>query len=114
MSLLGFVESSDGTTLRGITIESRHISLLTPSYHPEVDDADQSKWQHRTRFLEVAPALDNTAQQQFDGTLEAANRIADVYSRSPLAVQERRKMDKNDYWRKKLGEGKDHAADGKK
>lgn len=23
-------------------------------------------------------------------------------------------MDKNDYWRKKLGESKDHAADGKK
>lgn len=23
-------------------------------------------------------------------------------------------MDKNEYWRKKLGEGKDHAADGKK
>lgn len=114
MSVLGFVESSDGTTLRGITIESRHISLLVPSYHPEVDDTDQSTWQHQTRFVEVAPALDHTAQRQFDGPMEAANRIADVYSRSPLAVQERRIMDKNEYWRKKLGEGKDHAADGKK
>ncbi|KAF7333104.1 hypothetical protein MVEN_02375700 [Mycena venus] len=114
MNAPGFVESSDGTTLRGITVESRHITLLVPSYAPNVDDSNQSTWQHRTRFVEVAPALDHTAQRQFQGTMEAANRIADVYSRSPLAAQERRVMEKNEYWRKKLGEGKDHAADGKK
>ncbi|KAJ7237982.1 hypothetical protein C8J57DRAFT_1727742 [Mycena rebaudengoi] len=110
----GFVESSDGTTLRGITAESRHITLLVPSYAPGVDDSDQSTWSHRTRFMEVDFALDHTAQRQFEGTLEAANRIADVYSRSPLAVQQKRVMDKNIYWRKKIGEMKDHAADGKK
>jgi hypothetical protein len=64
--------------------------------------------------VEVAPALDHTGQTQFDGTREAAERIADTYSRSPLAAQEKRIMDKNDYWRKKIGESKDHAADGKK
>jgi hypothetical protein len=64
--------------------------------------------------LGVEPALDHTAQRQFHGTLEIAERIADTYNRSPLAVQEKRVMDKNEYWRKKLGEGKDHAADGKK
>jgi hypothetical protein len=90
------VESSDGTTLRGITVESRHVTLLVPSYALNVD----ATWKHRTRFVEVAPALDYTAQRQFEGTVEAANRIADVYSRSPLAAQERRIMDKNDYWRK--------------
>ncbi|KAJ7429344.1 hypothetical protein B0H11DRAFT_1768396 [Mycena galericulata] len=110
----GFVESSDGTTHPGITVESRHVTLLVPSYDPNVDDSDKSTWRHRTRFLEVAPALDHTAQRQFEGTMEAAARIADTYSRSPLAAQEKRKMDKNDYWRKKLGESKDHAADGKK
>jgi hypothetical protein len=31
---LGFVESSDGTTHRGITVESRHVTLLAPSYEP--------------------------------------------------------------------------------
>ncbi|KAJ7124027.1 hypothetical protein C8R43DRAFT_899318 [Mycena crocata] len=110
----GFVESSDGTTHRGITIESRHVTLLTPSYEPDIDDTDQSTWRHRTRFVEVAPALDHTGQCQFEGTREAATRIADTYSRSPLAAQERRLMDKNVYWRKKLGESKGHAADGKK
>ncbi|KAJ7438548.1 hypothetical protein B0H11DRAFT_2254552 [Mycena galericulata] len=110
----GFIESSDGTTHRGITVESRHVTLLVPSYDPDANDSDQSTWKHRTRFLEVAPALDHTAQRQFEGTMEAAHRIADVYNRSPLADQEKRRMEKNDYWRKKLGESKDHAADGKK
>lgn len=110
----GFAESSDGTTHRGITVESRHITLLVPSYAPDADDSDKSTWKHRTRFVEVAPALDHTAQRQFEGTLEAATRIADTYSRSPLAAQEKRVMDKNEYWRKKVAEGKDHAADGKK
>jgi len=64
--------------------------------------------------VEVAPALDHTAQRQFEGTIEMASRLADTYSRSPLAARDKRLMDKNDYWRKKLAEGRDHAADGKK
>ena len=64
--------------------------------------------------MEVAPALDHTAQRQFEGTIEMASRLADTYSRSPLAARDKRLMDKNDYWRKKLAEGRDHAADGKK
>ncbi|KAJ7107021.1 hypothetical protein C8R44DRAFT_805130 [Mycena epipterygia] len=32
MEAPGFVESSDGTTHHGVTIESRHITLLVPSY----------------------------------------------------------------------------------
>ncbi|KAF7371797.1 hypothetical protein MVEN_00036400 [Mycena venus] len=110
----GFIESSDGTTHRGITIESRHITMLVPSYAPGVDDSDRSTWTHHTRFMEVAPALDHPAQRQFEGTMEAAARIADAYTRSPLAAQENRAMETDDYYRKKLGECKDHAADGKK
>ncbi|KAF7361574.1 hypothetical protein MSAN_01191400 [Mycena sanguinolenta] len=114
MNAPGFVESSDGTTHRGITVESRHVTLLVPSYDPNVDDSDQSTWQHQTRFVEVAPALDHTAKRQFEGTMEAVKRIADTYTRSPLAVRQQKVMEANDYWRKKLGESKDHAADGKK
>ncbi|KAJ7607525.1 hypothetical protein FB45DRAFT_1131324 [Roridomyces roridus] len=110
----GFVESSDGTTYRGINLESRHIALLGPSYEPGVDVSDRSLWTRQLRFLEVAPALDHTGQRQFEGTMEASERIADVYTRSPLAAREQRTMEKNDYWRKKIGENKDHAADGKK
>ncbi|KAJ7673844.1 hypothetical protein DFH06DRAFT_1173381 [Mycena polygramma] len=71
-------------------------------------------WKTRTRFIEVAPALDHTGQRQFEGTMEAASRIADTYTRSPLAAQEKRTMETDDYTRKKMGECKDHAADGKK
>jgi hypothetical protein len=95
-------------------VESRHITLLAPTYDPGVDDSDRSTWTSQTRFIEVAPALDHTAQRQFEGTLEAASRIADTYSRSPLAAQENRTMETDDYHRKKMGENKDHAADGKK
>jgi hypothetical protein len=114
LSFLGFVESSDGTTARGVTVESRHITLRVPSYTPDVDDSDEATWETRTRFVDVEPALDHTAQRQFDGTMEAAGRIADAYTRSPVAAKDQQTMEKDDYLRKKMGEMKDHAADGKK
>jgi hypothetical protein len=67
----------------------------------------------RTRFVEVTTA-DHTAQHQFDGTMEAASRITDTYTRSPLAAYDHCTMETDDNSRKKLGECKDHAADGKK
>ncbi|KAJ7167103.1 hypothetical protein C8R46DRAFT_1219483 [Mycena filopes] len=113
MNAPGFIEGSDGTTHRGITVEARNITLLAPSYAPGVDDSDQSTWRHRIRFFEAAPALDHTAQRQFEGTKEAAERIADAYSRSPLAATDMSTMEVDDYYRKKMGEHKDHASDGK-
>ncbi|KAJ7083569.1 hypothetical protein C8R44DRAFT_753426 [Mycena epipterygia] len=83
MEASGFVESSDGTTHHGVTVESRHITLLVSSYAPGVDNSDISTWKHQTRFVEVAPALDHTGQHQFENS-------------------------------RKMGECKDHAADGKK
>lgn len=72
LSFLGFVESSDGTTARGVTVESRHITLHVPSCKPDVDDSDEATWETWMCFVDVAPALDHTAQHQFDGTMEAA------------------------------------------
>jgi hypothetical protein len=46
--------------------------------------------------------------------MEAAGRIADAYTRSPVAAKDQQTMEKDDYLRKKMGEMKDHAADGKK
>ncbi|KAE9383500.1 hypothetical protein BT96DRAFT_1009100 [Gymnopus androsaceus JB14] len=39
-----FGEGSDGTTVRGVTQESRLITVSVPSYEPGVDDTDQSTW----------------------------------------------------------------------
>jgi hypothetical protein len=83
-------------------------------YSSGVNDSDKSTWKHRICFVDVAPALDHTAQRQFDGTLEAVAQIADMYSCSLLAAQEQKSMMSNDYYRKKMEAMKDHAADGKK
>ncbi|KAJ7749920.1 hypothetical protein B0H16DRAFT_1318933, partial [Mycena metata] len=114
MEAPGFVESSDGTNHHGLAYELCHVTLLAPSYAPDADDSDQSTWTYKTRFMEVTAALDHTAQHQFDSTVKMATRMASTYSRSPLAARERRVMDKSEYWQKKLGEMKDHAANGKK
>ncbi|KAJ7432435.1 hypothetical protein FB451DRAFT_1420594 [Mycena latifolia] len=72
MDAPGFVESSDGTTHRGITVEARLITMLVPSYAPNADDTDQSTWTYQTRFVEAAPALDHTVRRNL--VLEARER----------------------------------------
>ncbi|KAJ7711060.1 hypothetical protein B0H16DRAFT_1900781 [Mycena metata] len=79
MNAPGFIKSSDGTTLHGVPINSRHITLLAPSYAPGIDDTDQSTWTHKTRFLEVAPELDHTAEthnELWTKTITGAKRWA--------------------------------------
>ncbi|KAE9389404.1 hypothetical protein BT96DRAFT_834959 [Gymnopus androsaceus JB14] len=60
-----FSEGTDGTTMCGITQESRHITLSMPSYEPGVDDDDHSTWSRVTCFAKALPALNHTAQCQF-------------------------------------------------
>ncbi|KAJ7578909.1 hypothetical protein C8J56DRAFT_1110943 [Mycena floridula] len=108
------IESSDGTNHRGLTVESRHFTFLAPSYAPGVNNSDKSTWTYQTWFVEAAHALDHTAERQVQGTEEAVTRIADVFSRSPLAEREEKTMELDDFYRRKVGEMKDHAADGKK
>ncbi|KAJ7328723.1 hypothetical protein DFH08DRAFT_815498 [Mycena albidolilacea] len=110
----GFVGSSDGTSHHATTVESRHITFCVPLYAPDVDDTDKSTWTIRTRFLNLEQALDHTVQRQFDGAKEVASRIVNTYTCSPIAAQKQQTMHVDNYYRKKLGEMKDHAADGKK
>ncbi|KAJ7578436.1 hypothetical protein C8J56DRAFT_897995 [Mycena floridula] len=114
MNTQALIDSSDGTTHRGITVESRFLTYSSPSYAPGIDDSDPETWSPRTRFLKVAPALDHMAERQVQGTKDAITRVADVYSRSPVAARDGKTMELDDYYRKKVGEVKDHAADGKK
>ncbi|GBE89365.1 hypothetical protein SCP_1600260 [Sparassis crispa] len=88
-----FGESTDGTTHRKITYEARHITLAVPK---------------------VAPALDHTAQRQFKGSQQLAEKISQTYSNSPLATHEGQSMETNDWIRKQVMQNMDHAADGKK
>ncbi|KAE9397608.1 hypothetical protein BT96DRAFT_1035611 [Gymnopus androsaceus JB14] len=109
-----FGESTDGTTIRGITQECRHINLAVPSYAPGVDDSDPSTWTPTIRFAETAPALDHTAKRQFEGSMELGAKIAKTYSESPLAKRDGKTMDADDYFRKQVSQNMDHASDGKK
>ncbi|KAE9394454.1 hypothetical protein BT96DRAFT_943119 [Gymnopus androsaceus JB14] len=79
-----FGEGSDGTT------SLSHCMNLK----------DQSTWKPVMRFADVAPALDYTAQCQFEGSVELGEQIANTYSNSPLASRDRQKMDADDYFRK--------------
>ncbi|KAL6299849.1 hypothetical protein BKA93DRAFT_741585, partial [Sparassis latifolia] len=88
---------SDGTTHHKITYESRHITLPVPTYEPGIDDSDKSTWMHRTRFAEVTPALDHTAQRQFKGSQQLSERIASAYTDSPLASRDGQKMEHDDW-----------------
>lgn len=109
-----FGEGSDGTTVSGITQESRSITLLAPSYQPGVDDSDRSTWKTVTRFAEVIPAIDHTAQRQFEGSMDLGTKIATAYSESLLATRDGHIMDPDDYFRKQSFLHMDHAKDGKK
>ncbi|KAF7332350.1 hypothetical protein MKEN_00116700 [Mycena kentingensis (nom. inval.)] len=110
----GFTTASDGTGHRGITVETRARTLLVPSYAPGVDDSDKSTWSVRTRFSELAPAIDHTAITQHRGEMERAARIADIYNRSPLSDADSNSLSVDEYYKKKMGENRDHASDGKK
>ncbi|KAJ8514650.1 hypothetical protein ONZ45_g7824 [Pleurotus djamor] len=109
-----FGESSDGTTHRRITHESRHINLMAPTYEPGVDDSDTTTWKQQIRFGDLSQALDHTAQRQFEGSVEFGEALADSYTRSPLAKRDGATLDKDDYFRKQTSQNMDHAADVRK
>lgn len=109
---LAFGESTDGTTVRGITQESISITLPVPTYAPGVDDSDKSTHTSTIRFGNVASAIDHTAKTQLEGCIEFGEKIASAYSNSPIAARDGVKMTGDDYFRKQNFQNMDHAADG--
>jgi hypothetical protein len=110
----GFGSSSDGTRIRGINYESRHITLSAPTYDTDVDDSDRSTWTSTTRFVEVAPAIDHTAERQLEGEENVAVKLAEAYSESPLSARDGSRLEADDWHRKQVFQNMDHASDGKK
>ncbi|KAF7331773.1 hypothetical protein MKEN_00057200 [Mycena kentingensis (nom. inval.)] len=90
----GFTEATDGTGYRGITYEGHHNTLRAPTYAPGVDDTDKSTWKVQTRFVNVTNSVSHTAEAQFRGIRKTAERLADLYNRSPFSEQDARTMDK--------------------
>jgi predicted nuclease with TOPRIM domain len=109
-----FGESTDGTTIRNVTMESHCATMLVPSYDSDADDSNSATWTHATRFIDVHPALDHTAERQLAGSHEIAERIAKTYSDSPLAQREGKTFGTDDWYTKQAFQNMDHAQDGQK
>ncbi|KAJ7186337.1 hypothetical protein GGX14DRAFT_409213 [Mycena pura] len=60
----GYIQGSDGTSSRGKTIESEHVTLLAPKYEPGVDNSDTKTHSPCTRFVAATSALDHTAARR--------------------------------------------------
>ncbi|KAJ6503911.1 hypothetical protein C8R45DRAFT_1185995 [Mycena sanguinolenta] len=103
--------SSDGTSVRNIQVEARHITYEAPTY---ATDPEAPQTAFRTRVVGVANALDHTAQTQFDGWEEASRDIFETYMNSPLAKRDSLEgydYEQDDLWRKMVAYNADHAAD---
>nr|GAT42895.1 predicted protein [Mycena chlorophos] len=72
-------DSTDGTTHRGITVESRHLTLKVKP----LDGSGPAKW--TTRFLGVERARNHTGEQQHIGMTSVVRELTTGYSASPMA-----------------------------
>ncbi|KAF7360906.1 hypothetical protein MSAN_01120500 [Mycena sanguinolenta] len=103
--------SSDGTSVRNIQVEARHLTYAAPTY---TTDPEAPQTAFRTRVVGVANALDHTAQTQFEGWEEVNRDIFETYMNSPLANRdslEGYQLEQDDLWRKMVAYNSDHAAD---
>ncbi|KAJ7877260.1 hypothetical protein B0H14DRAFT_3436212 [Mycena olivaceomarginata] len=101
----------DGTSHRNIKYEARHVTSAAPTYST---DPTEPKTTFRTRVVEVDHALDHTAQSQYEVWEVATQKIAEIYSKSPLARRdsvEGYSFEADDLWRKYVAYSSDHAAD---
>nr|GAT45235.1 predicted protein [Mycena chlorophos] len=107
-SFAGHGNSSDGTSIKRVTYEARHIRLPVPDY---TDPAAEPKF--KTMVLDLDHAHDHTAQTQFDGDMAAGAAITDAYRNSPIYDAENAPLDPKDFLQKMRWQNMDHAADGK-
>ncbi|KAJ7210374.1 hypothetical protein GGX14DRAFT_625342 [Mycena pura] len=101
--------SSDGTTIKRVNYEARHLTLRTPDYkNPDTTPV------FKTRVLDLNHAHDHTAVTQLEGDLAAGAAITNAYRNSPIYDAEGAPLDTDDFLRKQKWQNMDHAKDGKK
>ncbi|KAJ7198293.1 hypothetical protein GGX14DRAFT_666455, partial [Mycena pura] len=101
--------SSDGTTIKRVNYEARHLTLRTPGYkNPDTTPV------FKTRVLDLNHAHDHTAVTQLEGDLAAGAAITNAYRNSPIYDAESAPLDADDFLRKQKWQNMDHAKDGKK
>ncbi|KAA1479912.1 hypothetical protein DENSPDRAFT_789674 [Dentipellis sp. KUC8613] len=105
----GFTASGDGTSHRNINYESRHVSVLVPSYSSDINA--NSLPSHHTRLVAVDCALNHTSETQIAGWKEHAQNIAEIFNSSPLSERSGLIFESDDFAHKIKGMNGDHAAD---
>nr|GAT46804.1 predicted protein [Mycena chlorophos] len=100
--------SSDGTSIKRVTYEARHLRLRVPDYKNPA-----GKPAFKTMVLDLDHAHDHTAQTQFEGDMAAGAAITNAYRNSPIYDAEAAPLDPKDFLRKMRWQNMDHAADGK-
>ncbi|KDQ57065.1 hypothetical protein JAAARDRAFT_131143 [Jaapia argillacea MUCL 33604] len=100
----GLAFNGDGTTLRRVNQESRHLVYRAPSYSDEPS-------RHQCRFLGVDSAPDHSSKTQMEGWQKKFDTIAATFSESPLAKRLHLQLRLRDIVAKGVGMSGDHASD---
>ncbi|KAJ7635087.1 hypothetical protein FB45DRAFT_744511 [Roridomyces roridus] len=103
---VAFGVSSDGTTIKRVNHEGRHITLKTRDSNGEET--------FKTRVFDLAHAHDHTAETQLEGEMAAGAAIINAYTNSPIYEAVNAPIDTRDFLRKQKWQNMDHAKDGKK
>ncbi|KAJ7054869.1 hypothetical protein C8F01DRAFT_1322340 [Mycena amicta] len=100
--------SSDGTTIKHVNYESRHIKVAT------TDPANPTaKPVFERLVLDLNHAHDHTAATQLEGDLAAGAAVHDAWNNSPLCTDEKITLERHDFLPKQKYQNMDHAKDGK-
>lgn len=110
--------SGNGTTIKHLNYEAKHITLPSvPRYnpHPAVGPSspqNQSKKGPTTRFFGISMSASHTSEAQLDGWKHTQDRYYDTYNNSPFGSIAPANRDA--FAAYILGLGTDHAKDQKK
>jgi hypothetical protein len=105
---LAFTASGDGTSNKHINYDARHVHIKVS------DSASGSEPKHKSRFLGLHSAADQSAEQSVEDWLNTFSNILDVYTQSPLAKRSKHFTRLVDIMSKLMGMNADHCKKEKK
>jgi hypothetical protein len=98
----------DGTSIRHIPYESRHLHYKAPSYTSGQNNSDDLT--RKTRFLGVHSCVDQTAEQNVKDSKKIISNILATYERSPLAQRSKQFITLSDFFLMLHGMHSDHCT----
>lgn len=108
MLVLGFTISGDGTTNKHLNYESKHITIITPTYTP----SKASSTLPVQRFIGINSAVNHTSKTQLEGWKETVKRMYETYNCSLLGCYA--PANPLEFAQLTTGMNTDHAKDQKK